>query len=660
QEAMAHNLAGLTYMNLGMLEKALDSLSRSLVISTGTGDKLDEAAAYNNIGIVQRELGNLEKSIESFKSALAIDSELKTRWGMAYDMRNLGISYERMGRLKEALENLNSSLILSREIGERKNEAMTLYSLGMLYMRMEKTDEASKALKEAYSIGREVNLPEVTWRSLKAQAALLIQKNRPADAYMELKEAINIIEKMRGRIKVDEYKTGFLENKTDLYEEMVLLLLRMGRVEEAFNYAERARSRNFIDMLGNQKVNLKSVANQRLLDKERSLRGRIENLEQRARGNAALREELTKARKEYEALLIEIKEESPELSSFVTVEPPALLEIQKTIPKDTALLEYMVTKDGVVIWIVDSNRIESTIVPVARETLKEKVVRYREMMEKVTPLEKESLELHNLLVKPIEKLIDDVKYIGIIPHDILHYLSFSSLFDGKQYLVEAHPIFYSPSASVLKMIMDRRVGAYGHTPLQKLLVIGNPDLGDSAYDLPFAEREAGSIGREYEGSELLLRKEATETRLKEDIGTFNGVHFASHGVYDSTTPLFSTLKLTRDAANDGNLTANEVFSLNLKASLIMMSACQTGLGKLTTGDEIIGLNRAFIYAGAPSVISTLWRVNDAASAMIVKRFYRNYKNNDLAESLRLAQMAAKEYYPHPAYWAGFGLTGDYR
>ena len=660
QEAMAHNLAGLTYMNLGMLEKALDSLSRSLVISTGTGDKLDEAAAYNNIGIVQRELGNLEKSIESFKSALAIDSELKTRWGMAYDMRNLGISYERMGRLKEALENLNSSLILSREIGERKNEAMTLYSLGMLYMRMEKTDEASKALKEAYSIGREVNLPEVTWRSLKAQAALLIQKNRPADAYMELKEAINIIEKMRGRIKVDEYKTGFLENKTDLYEEMVLLLLRMGRVEEAFNYAERARSRNFIDMLGNQKVNLKSVANQRLLDKERSLRGRIENLEQRARGNAALREELTKARKEYEALLIEIKEESPELSSFVTVEPPALLEIQKTIPKDTALLEYMVTKDGVVIWIVDSNRIESTIVPVARETLKEKVVRYREMMEKVTPLEKESLELHNLLVKPIEKLIDDVKYIGIIPHDILHYLSFSSLFDGKQYLVEAHPIFYSPSASVLKMIMDRRVGAYGHTPLQKLLVIGNPDLGDSAYDLPFAEREAGSIGREYEGSELLLRKEATETTLKEDIGTFNGVHFASHGVYDSTTPLFSTLKLTRDAANDGNLTANEVFSLNLKASLIMMSACQTGLGKLTTGDEIIGLNRAFIYAGAPSVISTLWRVNDAASAMIVKRFYRNYKNNDLAESLRLAQMAAKEYYPHPAYWAGFGLTGDYR
>ncbi len=660
QEAMAHNLAGLTFMNLGMLEKALDSLSRSLAISSETGDRLDEAAAHNNIGIVHRELGNLEKSIESFKSALGIDTELKTRWGMAYDMRNLGISYERMGRLKEALESLNSSLTLSREIGERKNEGMTIYSLGMLYMRMEKADEASKSLKEACTIGREVNLPEVTWRSLKAQAALLIQKNRPADAYMELKEAINTVEKMRGRIKVDEYKTGFLENKTDLYEEMVLLLLGMGRVEEAFNYAERARSRNFIDMLGNQKVNLKSAASQRLLDTERNLRGRIENLEERARGNAALQEELTKARKEYEALLIDIKDESPELSSFVTVEPPTLPEIRKTIPKDTSLVEYMVTKEGVVIWTVGSNRIESTIVPIGRETLKEKVVRYREMMERVTPLEKESLELYNLLVKPVEQLIDGTKYIGIIPHDVLHYLSFSSLFDGKRYLIEAHPIFYSPSASVLKMIVDRNVGATGRMPIQRLLVIGNPDLGDSAYDLPFAEREAGSIGREYDGSELLLRKEATETKVKEDIGKFNGIHFASHGVYDSATPLFSTLKLTRDDANDGNLTANEVFSLNLNASLIMMSACQTGLGKLTTGDEIIGLNRAFIYAGAPSVISTLWRVNDAASAMIVKRFYRNYKNNDLAESLRLAQMAAKEYYPHPAYWAGFGLTGDYR
>ncbi|MDO8446274.1 MAG: CHAT domain-containing protein [Deltaproteobacteria bacterium] len=660
QEAMAHNLAGLTYMNLGMLEKALDSLSRSLAISTETGDKLDAAAAYNNIGIVQRELGNLEKSIESFKSALAIDSELKTKWGMAYDMRNLGISYERMGRLKEALESLSSSLSLSREIGERKNEGMTLYSLGMLYLKKGKIDEAAMSLKEASIIGREVNLPEVIWRSLKAQAAMLIQKNKPADAYMELKEAITVVEKMRGRIKVDEYKTGFLENKTDLYEEMVLLLLRMGRVEEAFNYAERARSRNFIDMLGNQKVNLKSVASQRLLEMERNLRSRIENLEERARGNAALQEELTKARKGYEALLIEIKEESPELSSFVTVEPPTLLDIQKTIPKDTSLLEYMVTKDGIVIWTIGSSRIESTIVPVGRETLKEKVVRYREMMESVTPLEKESLELYNLLVKPVEQLIDGTKYIGIIPHDVLHYLSFSSLFDGKQYLIEAHPIFYSPSASVLKMIVDRNVGATGRMPIQRLLVVGNPDLGDAAYDLPFAEREAGSIGREYEGSELLLRKEATETRVKEDIGKFNGVHFASHGVYDSATPLFSTLKLTRDDANDGNLTANEVFSLNLKASLIIMSACQTGLGKLTTGDEIIGLNRAFIYAGAPSVISTLWRVNDAASAMIVKRFYRSYKNNDLAESLRLAQMAAKEYYPHPAYWAGFGLTGDYR
>ena len=660
QEAMAQNLAGLTYMNLGMLEKALEALSKSLFISIDTGDKLDAAAAYNNIGIVQRELGNLDKSVESFKNALAIDTELKTKWGMAYDMRNLGISYERMGRVDDALLNLRSSLSLSREIGERNNEAMTLYSLGTLYMKTGKEEEASRTLKEAYHIGKELNVPEVTWRSLKAQASLYAKTGKPADAYKELKEAINLVEKMRGRIKVDEYKTGFLENKSDLYEEMVILLLGMGRSEEAFNYSERGRSRNFIDMLGNQKLNLKSAGNQNLLSKERALRGRIDSLEERARGNSSLLEELIRARKDYEGLLIEIKEESPELASFVTVEPPTLPDIQKTIPNDTALLEYMVTKDGIVIWTIDRETIESSIVPMTRELLKEKVVRYREMMEQVTPLEKESVELYNLLIRPVERLISGTKYIGIIPHDVLHYLSFSSLFDGKQYLMEAHPIFYSPSASVMKMISDRRVRAYSDTPLQKLLVIGNPDLGDSALDLPFAEREAGSIGREFEGSEILVRKEATETRVREDIGRFEGVHFASHGIYDSSTPLFSSLKLTRDFANDGNLTANEVFSLNLRASIVMMSACQTGLGKLTTGDEIIGLNRAFIYAGAPSIISTLWRVNDAASAMLVKRFYRYSKNSDLAESIRLAQMAVKEYYPHPAYWAGFGLTGDYR
>ncbi|MBM2839110.1 MAG: hypothetical protein HW415_1735, partial [Deltaproteobacteria bacterium] len=660
QEAMAHNLAGLTYMNLGMLEKALEALSKSLSISTETGDKLDAAAAYNNIGIVQRELGNLDKSVESFSNALDIDTELKTKWGMAYDMRNLGISYERMGRLDDAMLNLRSSLSLSQEIGERNNEAMTLYSLGTLYMKTGKEDQASSALKDAYRIGKELNLPEVIWRSLKAQASLYARGGKPADAYRELKEAINLVEKMRGMIKIDEYKTGFLENKSDLYEEMVMLLLGMGRSEEAFNYSERGRSRNFIDMLGNQKLNLKSAGSQRLLSRERALRGRIDNLEERARGNTSLLEELIKARKDYEGLLIEIKEESPELASFVTVEPPTLPDIQKTIPNDTTLLEYLVTRDGIVIWTIGRETIESTIVQMSREGIKEKVVRYREMMEQVTPLEKESLELYNLLIRPVERLISGTKYIGIIPHDVLHYLSFSSLFDGRQYLMEAHPIFYSPSASVMKMIMDRNVGATGRLPLHRLLIIGNPDLGDSAFDLPFAEREAGSIGREFEGSEILLRKEATETRVREDIGGVEGVHFASHGIYDSSTPLFSSLKLTKDSANDGNLTANEVFSLNLRASIVMMSACQTGLGKLTTGDEIIGLNRAFIYAGAPSIISTLWRVNDAASAMLVKRFYRYYKKSDLAESIRLAQLAVKGYYPHPAYWAGFGLTGDYR
>ncbi len=663
QEAMAHNLAGLTYMNFGMLEKALEALSKSLSISTDTGDKLDAAAAYNNIGIVQRELGNLDKSVESFSNALTIDTELKTKWGMAYDMRNLGISYERMGRLDDAMLNLRSSLTLSQEIGERSNEAMTLYSLGMLYIKTGKEEQASGTLKEAYRIGKELNLPEVTWRSLKARASLFARGGKPADAYSELKEAINLVEKMRGKIKVDEYKTGFLENKSDLYEEMVILLLGMGRSEEAFNYSERGRSRNFIDMLGNQKLNLKSAGGQRLLSRERALRGRIDSFEERARGNTVLLEELIRARKDYEALLIEIKEESPELASFVTVEPPTLLDIQKTIPNDTTLLEYMVTKDGIVIWTVGRKSIESTIVPVSREGLKEKVVRYREMMEQVTPLEKESVELYNLLIRPVERLISGTKYIGIIPHDVLHYLSFSSLFDGRQYLMEAHPIFYSPSASVMKMIIDRKMQEDSSLiphPSSLFLVIGNPDLGDSAFDLPFAEREAGSIGREFDGSEILLRKEATETRVREDIGRFEGVHFASHGIYDSFTPLFSSLKLTRDSANDGDLTANEVFSLNLKASIIMMSACQTGLGKLTTGDEIIGLNRAFIYAGAPSIISTLWRVNDAASAMLVKRFYRYYKKSDLAESIRLAQIAVKEYYPHPAYWAAFGLTGDYR
>jgi CHAT domain-containing protein len=172
--------------------------------------------------------------------------------------------------------------------------------------------------------------------------------------------------------------------------------------------------------------------------------------------------------------------------------------------------------------------------------------------------------------------------------------------------------------------------------------------------------EVDSIKWNFTDIDILTGGEAKESWLLKNIGNYGIIHIASHGEFDDVNPLFSSLKLVRDVTADGNLEMNEVFSLDIKADLITLSACQTGLGQITGGDEIIGMNRAFFYAGTHSIISSLWRISDISTSILIKHFYRNYNFLTKAEALRKAQLFVKKLYPHPSYWSGLTLTGDYR
>jgi len=155
-------------------------------------------------------------------------------------------------------------------------------------------------------------------------------------------------------------------------------------------------------------------------------------------------------------------------------------------------------------------------------------------------------------------------------------------------------------------------------------------------------------------------EEATESLFVREAKNYDIIHLASHGEFNESSPSDSRLKLVGDDKFDGNLTATEVIGLSLKAELVTLSACETGLGKLSSGDEIVGLNRAFFYAGTKALISSLWRISDVASAVTVKRFYRYLANGDeKAEALRKGQLLVRKYYPHPAYWSSFRLLGSY-
>jgi CHAT domain-containing protein len=193
-----------------------------------------------------------------------------------------------------------------------------------------------------------------------------------------------------------------------------------------------------------------------------------------------------------------------------------------------------------------------------------------------------------------------------------------------------------------------------------VLAVGNPDLGDPFLDLPFAEQEVGAIRWSFPEVTVLTREKATESWVSRHIGEFGIIHIASHGEFDPINPLFSAVKLVRDREADGNLEAGEIFGLDIRADLVVLSACQTGLGKVTAGDDVVGLNRAFLYGGTHTIVSSLWRVSDVSTAVLAKQFYREHRSRNKADALRRAALHVKNRYPHPGYWGAFVLTGDYR
>ena len=228
--------------------------------------------------------------------------------------------------------------------------------------------------------------------------------------------------------------------------------------------------------------------------------------------------------------------------------------------------------------------------------------------------------------------------------------------DGRDFLVDRHTLFYLPAASVLRSTMARRQAEKN----LRVLAVGNPDLGNRSLDLPFAEREAATVHWNYPEVTTLTRERATESWVRDHISEFGIIHLASHGEFDPVNPLFSAIRLAPDKNSDGKLRAEEIFGLDIRADLVVLSACQTGLGEIRRGDDVVGMNRAFMFAGTHSLMSSLWRVSDVSTAILMKQFYREYTRNNKAESLRKAILHVKNRYPHPGYWGAFVLTGDYQ
>lgn len=664
EQVIARNTAGLLWWSLGDHERAVRELDAALPLAKSLRIRKDEVATtLNNRGLVERDMGRHDRALATLGEALAIDREIRSRWAIAYDLRNIAQTHTRMGDPKKALPLLDEALGIVAATGNRINQTKILLAQGEANLALGNAGAARAAFAQADTLAAEMALRDSRWRALHGLARLEISAGRRREARALLEQAVGVVEDMRAELKVDQLKDGFIADKAVVYEDLVTLLADMGDVAESFRTAERSRARNLIDLLGNRRRDPQRAEDKPLYERISALRARLHEQETLL-ASAQVKSErevyergVKRAQDEYRDMLLELSANRPELASLVSVNPLDLTQVQKLLEPGVGLLTYYVTASEVLCWAVDSGHVALTRTRIGRESLGKMVLTYRRMLQNLEPAETHGKELYDLLVAPALPGLGPVRELGIVPHDALHTLSFASLTDGQDYLVDRHPLFQLPSASVYRFTLERRKAERN----TRVLAVGNPDLRDQSMDLPFAEREVGSLLWNYPNMTALIGEKATKSWITQHIGEFGIIHMAAHGEFDAVNPLFSTLKLAQTGkAATGDLEAAEIFDLRINADLIVLSACQTGLGKVTSGDEVQGMSQAFLYAGTHALISSLWRVSDITTAMLMKQFYREYQTRPKAESLRRAMLHVKARFPHPGYWSAFTLTGDFR
>ncbi len=489
---------------------------------------------------------------------------------------------------------------------------------------------------------------EIYWMALHDRGRIAERDGDIARAIELYRKAVEVIERQRSTISSEASKIGYVGDKQAVYRHLVSALLGKGEHAAAFKFVERSKSRALVDMLASKQDFAVATADpakvRQLLD-----------LAAHAEARALMQEPAGKTSSPRSAATggsRELREAAPELASLVSVTAVAAGEIQSVIPADETLVEYYQGGDELVAFVVSARGLSA--IRLDGRGLVEDIGLFRKQLMDVSSQDYSgtSRKLHARLFAPLAGRIATHKLL-VVAHGPLHYLPFNALHDGTAYLIERHSVRLLPSASVLRYLRSQPVAKPGG-----ILAFGNPDLDDPRLDLAFAQAEVAAITRDRPDSRALVRKDASESAFRQYAGGFRYVHFATHGEFNAEAPLKSTLLLAKDPKGDGHLTVDKLYSLRLDADLVTLSACETGLGRVASGDDVVGLTRGFLYAGSRSIVASLWQVDDEATSYLMTRFYDGLRQRDKREALRQAQKGAMARYPHPFFWAAFQLTGS--
>ncbi len=660
----------------GKYPEALDKFEETL----REAELLKEPAL---LGMCHEFLGRTEAAIGNHASALQNLEAAVTFYTTSYNPMEIGRSraligqvYENSERLVEAREFYQQALQTFESLSDRLNQSATLFALGRLEMK-----------SRNYEI-----------------------------AETHLRKSIEVTENMRRTSTSRDLTAAFSATVHDRYEQYIKCLMRnhrdpaaMSQVVRAFETSESARARSLAELLRVSDTNLLSNVVPELSKQERSLRQSLRMKEDERVGLfrkkyekselERLDTELERLNTEYKNVLATINQRYPAFEQLTQPQSWNLGRIQKEVIRDdnTLLLEFLLGPDKSYVWAVTRTTITSHELPsqtVITDAVKNvyELLRERPKPETKSHLDQATRELAQLILSPVADQLQKQRII-VAADAALNYIPFQILPVGPnaEPLVAQHEVINVPSASILGEL--RKEAARRGSRDKVLAAFGNPvfaaqqqnaqialsrgiEIKSDSADLTnigrlfYSAREIENLREVASAEQTYAATESDATRdqlLKLDLSQYAILHFATHGVLRPSSPENSGLVLStinREGQKvDGFVGLQDIYSLRAPVDLVVLSACQTGLGKDIRGEGLIGLTRGFMYAGATSVVASLWKVEDEATAELMKRFYTEMLRNKKtpSEALRLAQNSIRQepQWSAPHYWAGFTLQGEY-
>ena len=717
-EATTINNLALVYDELGRKEKALNHYQQALLIRRTIGDRNGEAVTLNNIGIVYSSLGKKEEALKHYHQALPLLHALGNKEVEATTLNNIGIEYSSLGKKEEALNHYHQALSLYRAITDRDGEAVTLNNIGIEYSGLGEKEEALNHYNQALTLYRAVGYQGGQVNTLWNIAQLQYEQSNLIAASATMEQAIEKIEFLRNQIFTTQLQESFYLTVEKYYDFQIRLLMELQQQNpspqyhaQALHYSERVRARQLLTELQEANVDIHQGVDPQLLAKEKQLNQQLTTaLSEKAillRGTSSNREK-EDFNKQINSLIAEldkveaaIRLQSP---AYAAINQPTKFTLktreiqQQLLDNDTLLLEYYLSEEGSYLWVVSKNKVSSYKLPPKAE-IEQLAQQFRNDIASETINNPEiGQKLSQIILVPAAQELGN-KRLLIVGDGTLQSIPFAALpspnLPTSQPLIANHEIITLPSASSLAALQQQVKGR----PLapKKLAVLadpvyeqegseeGQPNLSElsgvraaqnacvSLQDLPYTRTEAENILNlvsQEEGFKALGHEASLRTATNPQLSQYQILHFATHGCINQDVPQFSGLALSvynsQGETQDPLLRLDTIYNLVLPAELVVLSACETGLGSELAGEGLISLTRGFMYAGAKRVVVSFWSVNDSSTAELMSKFYEKMYQEKLkpAAALRAAQLEMwqgeeNSDWQDPYHWAAFTVQGEW-